>query len=410
MPYQKVDGTTVVISDIIDTTDYVYNLDYTPSGTQAHGLSVQAVVENTSEDIRTFISGIASSGSATVVDYTALAGDSLIINGISVTEGIDWTAATSNAATAASLRTGVHTKIPNVVSIDPAFATLSIFGTNLFTAVTVGTAGNSITITLLADHATGPVTVTVVGTDITFHVDDGSMSTANTVQQLVDASNGDVSASALVTASVIMNPTDHIGPNPQTPLSGGTGSTDVVAMEWAIRGTVGNVTLSSTDPAHLSVSGTHFTGGVDPQLDPTANTITISTHGYVTGLGGELSTDDTLPSPFVAATEYYVIVVDANTIKLASSLVNAEDGVAIDITDYGNGTQTLTPDTFSIQITFQSSNDKEDWSNIGSTFPFTSSDNTLVDLGVPNFHYIRAHIVPISGDSTITLIFNAINN
>ena len=71
--------------------------------------------------------------------------------------------------------------------------------------------------------------------------------------------------------------------------------------------------------------------------------ITLSAHGYYTGLLGTLSTAGTLPTGFSTATDYYVIKVDDDTFKLATSLANAEAGTAIDITGAGSGTHTFTP-------------------------------------------------------------------
>jgi hypothetical protein len=61
----------------------------------------------------------------------------------------------------------------------------------------------------------------------------------------------------------------------------------------------------------------------------------------VTNSGGAL------PAGLTALTDYWVIVLNANTFQLASSLDNADAGVAVDITTNGTGTQTLvdTPDT-----------------------------------------------------------------
>lgn len=42
-------------------------------------------------------------------------------------------------------------------------------------------------------------------------------------------------------------------------------------------------------------------------------------------------------------TDYFVIVIDANTFYLATSLANALAGTRIDITGAGSGTQTITP-------------------------------------------------------------------
>ena len=61
----------------------------------------------------------------------------------------------------------------------------------------------------------------------------------------------------------------------------------------------------------------------------------------LTGTRCRVSTTTTLPSPLVAATDYYLIRVDDSTFKLATSYANAIAGTAIDITTTGSGTQTL---------------------------------------------------------------------
>src|SRR6476661_398545 len=57
---------------------------------------------------------------------------------------------------------------------------------------------------------------------------------------------------------------------------------------------------------------------------------TAASHGYTTGLKGQASTTTTLPAGLALTTDYFVIVLDANTFKLASSLANAIAGTAID--------------------------------------------------------------------------------
>jgi hypothetical protein len=63
----------------------------------------------------------------------------------------------------------------------------------------------------------------------------------------------------------------------------------------------------------------------------------------VTGLKVQLTTVTTLPAPLQLATDYFVIALDANTFKLATSLANALVGTAINITDTGTGAHTITP-------------------------------------------------------------------
>ncbi len=76
------------------------------------------------------------------------------------------------------------------------------------------------------------------------------------------------------------------------------------------------------------------------QIDFGADTITVENDCYVTGDQVKLSPESvasTLPSPLVAGTIYFVIRAGVGVIKLATSLVNAEAGTAIDLADAGTG-------------------------------------------------------------------------
>lgn len=85
-------------------------------------------------------------------------------------------------------------------------------------------------------------------------------------------------------------------------------------------------------------SGTSFTF----TADATANTGTKAGHGLNTGDGPfYLSSTTALPDPLAAATPYWVVRVDANTIKFATSHSDALDGTVVDLTDTGTGTHTL---------------------------------------------------------------------
>lgn len=92
-------------------------------------------------------------------------------------------------------------------------------------------------------------------------------------------------------------------------------------------------------------------------VDPTADTLTIPSHGLFNGDGPiHLASTVGLPAPLVAGTDYWVIYVDDNTIKLATSYVNTggqqplgagNPVTPIDLTTAGSGTITIasTPDT-----------------------------------------------------------------
>lgn len=61
----------------------------------------------------------------------------------------------------------------------------------------------------------------------------------------------------------------------------------------------------------------------------------------LTGTKVRLTTTTTLPAGLATATDYYVIVVDENTFKLATTYAKAVAGTQIDITDAGTGDHTV---------------------------------------------------------------------
>ena len=73
----------------------------------------------------------------------------------------------------------------------------------------------------------------------------------------------------------------------------------------------------------------------------TGTLVTVSSPYYQTGYKVFLSTTGTLPAG-LSTTYYYVIPTGANTFKLATSLVNAQKEISVDITDTGRGTHTAT--------------------------------------------------------------------
>ena len=73
------------------------------------------------------------------------------------------------------------------------------------------------------------------------------------------------------------------------------------------------------------------------------NTLYLASHGFVTGQEVTYAEDTGSISTLTDATNYYIIKVNANNIKLATSLANAEAGTAINITPaFGIGDTTLT--------------------------------------------------------------------
>lgn len=77
----------------------------------------------------------------------------------------------------------------------------------------------------------------------------------------------------------------------------------------------------------------------------TTDIFTKTSHGFRTGIKVRVSNSGgALPAGLAAATDYYVIKIDANTFYLAASLTASSNPLAfIDITTNGTGTNTVTP-------------------------------------------------------------------
>jgi hypothetical protein len=121
-------------------------------------------------------------------------------------------------------------------------------------------------------------------------------------------------------------------------------------------------TYESDESGAGSTTVAETTAGVQTSVDLTANSITLSAaHGWNTGKAVALTIGSgTLPAG-TSATTYFVVVVSANVVKLATTLANAEAGTVVDITDYGTAAQTmsLTP-TYSGSQVFKSEISTED--------------------------------------------------
>lgn len=125
-----------------------------------------------------------------------------------------------------------------------------------------------------------------------------------------------------------------------------TAADGTMAVTVTLRGPTTNAVVKNADDSGAgSIAVTVANEGVASEVDITANTFTIPTHGLPSGLKGQLTTTGTLPTGVTTTTDYFVIVVNANTIKLASSLANALAGTAIDISSQGTdgAVNTFTP-------------------------------------------------------------------
>lgn len=141
-----------------------------------------------------------------------------------------------------------------------------------FTAVAVGSAGNSLNVILKNPAApSAALSVVVSGRDITVNLaTNGSSVVTSTAGQVVTAINGSGPASALLTASNVGDGSGTIIPTVRTWLSGGTGNTQAVTCgiftgsvenAWVVRCVVKNVYGNDTSPPgetfHLECNHSH---------------------------------------------------------------------------------------------------------------------------------------------------------
>ncbi len=124
--------------------------------------------------------------------------------------------------------------------------------------------------------------------------------------------------------------------------------------------TVNPVVKNADDSGAGTITGVQSTGGVGG-VNVSSNAVYHAAHGLATGCKGRLTTATTLPAGLALSTDYWVIRVDANNFKFASTLAHAQDGTTINITDRGTGTHTFTPTALSASIKLQRSVDNSNW-------------------------------------------------
>lgn len=200
------------------------------------------------------LDGKKASGTVTIVDYTLLSGKTVTVNGTVLTEGADWTAATDNATTAASLETAIEA----VTNINSTVVGAAI----TVEAAAIGVAGNAYT--LATNAAVGGLTISgatltggqdagtfTVGSDtITegseFNAATSNAQTATNIAAAIDALTG-VNAAAVGTRVTIYADAAGTSGNSKALLTNGSAS--AVTLSGATL--LGGVAASYSDPVSL---------------------------------------------------------------------------------------------------------------------------------------------------------------
>ena len=99
-------------------------------------------------------------------------------------------------------------------------------------------------------------------------------------------------------------------------------------------------TITAQSTTNTLGFGDTFTADASTDIITMTSTTNIPSN-ILTGTRVRLTTTTTLPAGLSLATDYYVIKVTDSTFKLATSYANAIAGTAINITDAGTGTHTM---------------------------------------------------------------------
>jgi len=164
-----------------------------------------------------------------------------------------------------------------------------------------------------------------------------------------------------------------------------------------------NQALDSYPYASLAWGNGAMYGGTNSAVKTASSILNIPAHGFTNGLQVLFATSaGTAPGTLVTGTTYYVSVVDANNIRLATTSAYAVAGtpyVAVTTqTTLGGGSFTATPLTFAGTWGFywSGSNDGTNWSDLTSSsissFTYTSATAPTTYLwnnGPIDLHYLK---------------------
>lgn len=146
---------------------------------------------------------------------------------------------------------------------------------------------------------------------------------------------------------------------------------------------------------------------VAADVDVDEDTITIEDHGFFTGLEVAL-TGTNLPTG-LSATDYWAIVVDEDTIKLASTKAFALAGTPVDITAQGTTADAnLAPaalDETTVEV--KASLDGENWFSYATpkVIDITVTGNQFLDCGQLSVPFVQiTWTAPVEGALTLTVL------
>lgn len=215
----------------------------------------------------------------------------------------------------------------------------------------------------------------------------------------VDISGGTDAASV---AALVETAFDALVANPFVTDDGAANGTMLVTC--TLHGNTTNAQRhNANDSGNGSMGVSTTTPGVASEIDVTANSVSIPTHGLSEGLKVTLTTTGTLPAGLATATPYYLIIVDDDNVKFASSLANALAGTAVDITTEGSsaGVNTVVVAALAGSFVMRGSLDGDVWFDISASQTISSETEYLFSLTSPTVRYLALGVDIDSGQLTV---------
>ena len=253
--------------------------------------------------------------------------------------------------------------------------------------------------------------------------------TINSIANTVDAH---ISSDSTVTASSDVTVNSSEAASEYVAALGIAGSTGGAAIGAAIAYNFIGGVEPGPDPNYISfddgtVAGTQNAVVLGDGAMAFSTAIIIPNNGFNTGDAVVYnSKGDAAIGGLTSGQTYYVIKIDDNTIKLASSLANADNGIAIATTSTGNDAQTLTRPASTPAVTFNPTHNAVSGNEIypvtvqessgtlvitsnGPTIAITGGDAKTSLLGSPSTTSATAG-KSISGTTSADLIVTGLND
>ena len=166
-------------------------------------------------------------------------------------------------------------------------------------------------------------------------------------------------------------------------------------------GSVGGDSILSISAANVDTPSAVIVASAE--IDFETDTWTSVAHLLTSGLKVRLTTSSALPSGLALTTDYFVIVVSADTFRLASSLALAIAGTPVALADAGVGNQTVTPTALAGgNIKFEQSNSSSGpWVALGSATNITADADVALEKDRPASRYVRVYLTLTAGNVSV---------